>query len=128
MPEYPYVYGADSTRPVAPGGTRLRIARRRPRREPEKEGQDPGKEGGEDSAWRELLEEAVAELNQAFRDRHVPFLCSLDEDPTGFCLHVRRTDAVGGEDAAEELIDPAELPQWLSRLRTRLGLLVDETA
>lgn len=129
MPEFPYVYGTDPALPVGPGGTRLRVLRRRPRDETRDGDRGPEQDGGgREDAWRELLEQAVAELNRSFESARVPFVCTLDEDPAGFSLHVRRTDAAaGGTEEVEELLEPAELPRWLARLRIRLGLLVDRT-
>jgi hypothetical protein len=128
MADPPFVYATAAPRPVEPGGTRVRVRRRRPRGE----GDDAerGAEGSlEEDAWRALLVEAVADLNAAFQRAAVPFLCVLDEDEAGYTLHVRREGA--GEAPAEleeETLEPRDLPRWLARIRTGLGLLVDETA
>jgi hypothetical protein len=130
MPDYPYVYTSDPLRQVAPGGTRVRFLRRRPRKgEEEESGTSPegGKDRG-DPGWRSLLETAVQELNDSFRDAKVPFSCTLEEDEDGFTLQVRPWGDGGDPGVEEELLEPADLPQWLARLRSRLGILVDRTA
>jgi hypothetical protein len=127
----PLVHGTGGAQPVAPGGTRVRFFRRRRR---EGEGEEAGREGEnrderDEAKWRALLEEAVEELNTAFRDAGVPTSCALEEDEHGLCLHVRRHGSGGAsEELEEEVLDPADLPKWLARIRTRLGLLVDERA
>ncbi len=129
MPDYPYVYASPAPRPVEPGGTRIRVFRRRPRK---------GEEGAEEerreaeerlARWREALTRAVDELNRAMEEAGLPHRVRLVEDSEGFLLHVS-TGAEGAQPPleAEELLDPADLPRWLARLRARLGLLVDETA
>lgn len=129
MPDYPYVYQSTGPRPVASGGTRVRVLRRRDQEtegETEQEREEQSSPGG---SWHQLLEKAVAELNDAFRHAGVPFNCLLEEDAQGFCLHVRREGDDGvAEEVEEEILSPSDLPQWLRRFRTRLGILVDETA
>jgi len=130
MADPPFVYPAAGPRPVEPGGTRVRVLRRRPPREESEENPDERGEGQEEDAWRALLLEAVEDLNASFRRASVPFFCELDEDEAGYTLHVRREGA-GGEvpsELEEETLDPRDLPRWLARIRTGLGLLVDETA
>lgn len=124
MPDSPYVYATGAARPVEPGGTRVRVLRRRkPEDEPDEEPREPGAE----DRWRELLATAVDELNEAFREGGAAFRCTLEEDESGLCLHVHRTGGQGpGPSDVEEVLDPADLPRWLARLRTRLGLLVDQ--
>ena len=130
MADYPYVYGSVGPRPVEQGGTRVRVfRRRRGESSEEKASEEGGREAGGEEAWRSLLEEAVEELNRSFEQAGVPFTCLLDEDEEGLFLHVRREGEDGSEqDVEEELLDPADLPQWLGRLRTRLGILLDEKA
>ena len=134
MPDYPYVYDTNATRPVEYGGARLRVFRRRGREDEGGEPDDHSSHGDYESKWREMLRQAVDDLNDAFRRSGAAFLCALDEDESGFCLRVFRLGAGGpGSDAMaegvdEEVVNPEELPLWLSRLRSRLGLLVDETA
>lgn len=126
MPDYPYVYAEGPARGVEPGGARVRVLRRRPR------GEKPTPEAPEEpEAWEALLREAVEELNGAFRRTGAPFTCTLRADDAGFLLHVRhvgepRADPTE-EDAVDEVLAPSDLPAWLRRLQTRLGLLVDET-
>lgn len=128
MPDHPYVEPSPPLPPVEPGGTQVRLSRRRERREPSQE-QGPQDEAANDSAWEELLQAAVAELNAAFRDGGVPFRCELEEDAQGFSLSIRRQgDGSPPGDVEEVVLSPAELPRWLARLRLRMGLLVDETA
>ncbi len=128
MAEPPFIYPAASPRPVEPGGTRVRVPRRRPR------DQETGAEGDEDKrreedAWRTLLAEAVDDLNASFRRAGAPFLCVLDEDESGYTLHVRREGADGPfEELEEEPLAPQDLDRWLARIRAGLGLLVDEKA
>ena len=129
MPDYPYVYATPAPRPVEPGGTRIRLFRRRPRQE-EEEGGEERREAEERLArWREVLTQAVDELNRAMEEAGLPHRVRLVEDAEGFLLHVS-TGADGPHPALEtdELLDPADLPRWIARLRARLGLLVDETA
>jgi hypothetical protein len=132
MPDYPYVYATAPPRPVQPGGTRVRVLRRGAghkgaRRE---EGGDEGRDRGpEDEAWRQLLADAVAELNRSFQRAGAPFACVLEEDAEGILLRVRRQGEDGAaEDLDEETMEPHELPLWLQRIRVGLGLIVDETA
>ncbi len=128
MPDHPYVYASPAPRPVEPGGTRIRVFRRRPRQE--EGGEEDRREAEERLArWREVLAQAVDELNRAMEEAGLPHRVRLVEDAEGFLLHVS-TGADGPHPAleAEELLDPADLPRWLGRLRARLGLLVDETA
>ncbi len=125
MADAPYVYAPSALRPVAPGGTRLRVPRRRNPKE-----QPPGDEGeaGSEAEWGELLEASVDELNRAFEGAGAPFRCHLEVDEGGLSLVVRRTDGDPGEGEVEEALSPADFPQWLGRLRSRLGLLVDQRA
>jgi len=127
MADPPLVYAAAGLRPVAPGGTRVRVLRRRPQQEGA--GEDASGDNREEEAWRTLLVEAVEDLNASFLRAAVPFLCVLDEDEAGYTLHVRR-QGPGAEpaDVEEETMEPQDLPRWLARIRTGLGLLVDETA
>ncbi len=132
MPDYPYVYGEGPVRPIGPGGTTRRVFRKRATAQ----GGAPVEERyeeGQDLAWRRLLEEAVEELNASFSRSQAPFACFLEEDGAGFALRVRRLDVEGGAsdeegETIEDFLDPAELPQWLARLRAHLGILVDEKA
>lgn len=132
MPDYPHIYGTPGPRPIAAGGTRVRMARRRT---PSQSGEDRSgaEEGGgrdrEAATWRELLQEAVADLNASFQRSGAPFACALEEDAQGYSLVVKRVgDGDTGEPIEEEILEPSELPQWLARIRTRLGILVDEKA
>lgn len=128
MPDYPYVYGQAPPRPVGPGGTRLRVFRRRPPREGE--AQVPA-QAEEEAPWAALLESAVAELNASFLRSQAPWSCRLEEDQAGLLLRVIHKDAAEGPDSmpeeVDEVMEPADLPAWLARLRARLGLLIDET-
>ena len=129
MPDYPYVYESTGPRPVAPGGTRVRVLRRRDQEAEGETEQEREGEGSTERSWRQLLENAVGELNDAFRRSGVPFHCLLEEDAQGLCLHVRREGDDGvAEEVEEEVLAPSELPHWLTRFRTRLGILIDETA
>ena len=129
MPDYPYVDPSPAPLPVGPGGTRVRLFRRRePEEEPEEERSHRDK-AANDAAWEELMESAVDELNTSFEQAGVPFTCTLGEDQHSMWLTVnRQNEDGGGESVEEEVLEPADLPRWLSRLRLRLGLLVDETA
>ncbi len=128
MPDYPYVDPSPALPPVGPGGTQMRLFRRREREEPGRE-RSPQEEEANDAAWEGLLEDAVGELNAAFRRDGVPFTCVLEEDDRGFSLSIlREGDGSAPREVEEEFLDPTELPRWLARLRLRLGLLVDETA
>lgn len=131
MPDYPYVYGSSETRPISPGGTRIRLLRRRGgQRQGGETGANPEeeKERGE-HAWRALLEHAVEDLNASLRASGAPFACALEEDEAGFILRVRREGEPGeATEIEEEVLAPAELPKWLSRIRSRLGILVDQSA
>ncbi len=132
MPDYPYVHAAAPPRPVQPGETRARVLRRGSGQggAGREEGGEEGRaRGPEDDAWRQLLAEAVAELNGSLQRAGAPFTCTLEEDEEGITLRVRR----GGEDGTaeevdEETLEPDDLPLWLERLRVGLGLIVDETA
>ncbi|HSH70638.1 MAG TPA: hypothetical protein VK997_12015, partial [Deferrisomatales bacterium] len=66
MPDYPYVDPSPALPPVAPGSTQVRLFRRREREEPGQE-RSPQEEEANNAAWEELLEDAVTELNAAFR-------------------------------------------------------------
>lgn len=127
MPDSPYVYGTQAPRAVEPGGSRLRVFRRRaPARG---EASEEARGSGDEAGWRALLAEAVAELDDAFERAGTPWRCRLEEDEEGFVLRVSRPSAdqaPGPADEVEEVLDPADLPAWLARLRARLGLLVDE--
>ncbi len=131
MPDYPYVYAPPGTpppRPVEPGGTRIRVFRRR--RGPAEEETGAGGEDAEERLrrWREALQEAVEELNAELAAAGLPHRVRLGEDREGFWLHVTGFPPGAPPLRVDELLDPADLPRWLARLRTRLGLLVDETA
>jgi hypothetical protein len=135
MPDYPYVYDSRAPRPIGLGGTRLRVFRRRPPAEGTEHEENSGSAEESDARWRQLLGQAVEELNESFGHSGVPFLCSLDEDEGGFSLKISRIpgpgETAGAEDApegVEEAVEPADLPRWLARLRARLGILVDEKA
>lgn len=130
MADPPFVHPAAGPRPIEPGGTRVRVLRRRPSREEGEENPEERGEGQEEDAWRALLLEAVDDLNASFRRASVPFLCELEEDEAGYTLHVRREGDAEGvpTELEEEILDPRDLPRWLARIRTGLGLLVDETA
>ena len=104
--------------------------RRRPRREEEPR-VPAGAEDGREEHWRELLEAALEELNEAFRRSGAAYACHLEEDEAGFLLKVVRQGGPplsGISDEVDEALEPADLPVWLGRLRARLGLLVDEIA
>jgi hypothetical protein len=129
--DYPYVYPEGPVRPVESGGTRLRVFRKRPQRE----GTENEQESSTDphaAAWRELLEKAVAELNEGFQETGAPYACQLLEDDAGFLLRVARGaqegEVPGSSEKVEEILQPADLPAWLARLRAHLGILVDEKA
>ncbi|GAB4278815.1 MAG: hypothetical protein Kow0092_34630 [Deferrisomatales bacterium] len=132
MPDYPYVYGAGAPQAVASGGgTRVRVFRRR-RREPEQQdtGEDTGTDRGGDGAdsWREALARAVDDLNESLRRSGAALRCSLEEDAGGLTLVILEEGREGPPvEIEEELLHPEELPQWLQRLRTRLGLIFDAT-
>ncbi len=130
MPDYPYIYQTGAPRPVEPGGTRLRFFRRRREETAQQQDQDAGKDDhpATEPPWSEVLEQAVADLNAAFRQAGAPFTCSLEEDDAGYTLIVRAEGAAGSTQEIEEVLEPSEFPRWLSRLRARLGVLVDETA
>ena len=140
MPDYPYIYDAKAAHPVGPGGTRLRVFRRRETAYEEEGGgeqrEDHESSSDREAAWRRLLNEAVEELNGSFRQSGVPFSCTLEEDDTGFCLRVFRQlhnqesegAAAVAEEVEEEVVEPSQLPLWLTRIRSRLGLLLDEKA
>ncbi|MBI5443543.1 MAG: hypothetical protein HY900_20325 [Deltaproteobacteria bacterium] len=134
MPDYPYPYAMNPTRPIGPGGARLRLFRRRPRPE-----EEPGFETAPAEAdlarWRELLAGSVAELNESFQASQAPFRCALEEDEAGVSLRLFRLAEDGSVSAPEGLpeeieehLELAELPRWLARLRSRLGIVVDERA
>ncbi len=131
MPDYPHVHGSLTVRPVGAGGTRIRLVRRRPG---EAEGEETGENSAErkdqrDSAWRALIEEAVRELDASLRAAGAPFTCGLEEDEDGLILQVRRHRREGvAPEVEEEYLEPTDLPEWLARIRSRLGILVDETA
>ena len=130
MPDYPYVYGTGALRPVAPGGTRIRLFRRR-QEETEGDKNEPphGEQGQDQSGWAEMLREAVEELNASLLRAGAPFRCSLEEDEGGLVFQVRREGGQPGPpEVEEEILDPAELPRWLARIRSRLGVLIDEKA
>jgi hypothetical protein len=132
VPDYPYVYAEGPVRPIQPGATRLRVFRRGPRREGEPE--SPITAAGStrddrDTRWRRLLEAAVGELNATLRKAGAPYVCHLEEDEAGFLLKVIHRDGEPleeGPDEVDEVLEPEELPAMLARLRTRLGILVDE--
>ncbi len=131
MPDYPFTYAAAPPHPVAPGGTRVRLFRRRARPGEEAPREGPGEE--EPSGWRALLTAAVAELNEAFAKGAAPFSCVLEEDRRGLSLRILHLSEDGSPVAPqgpveeiEEFLDPAELPRWLARLRSHLGILVDD--
>ena len=131
MPDYPYVDPSPALRPVGPGGTRVRLLRRREREAAPEDERGHRDEAANDAAWEELLGSAVEELNVAFEQAGVPFTCTLGEDEHSMWLTVsRQSSGHEGEPLAldEEVLEPADLPRWLARLRLRLGLLVDETA
>jgi hypothetical protein len=129
LADYPSVFPENPVFPVGPGGTQVRVPRRRTRREEK----NPPRESDE-SEWRELLERAVAELNEEFRKHRTPYACRLHEDDTGFLLRVLRLDTPHprletpegpSEEISEELLEPSDLPAWLARLRAGLGILLD---
>lgn len=128
MADYPSVFPEGPVFPVAPGGAQARIPRRRNRRE-EKE---PPRDSYE-AVWRRLLEEAVADLNEEFHRTGAPYACLLLEDDTGFLLRVSHLDGASRQEGdpgiqtgvADELLEPADLPVWLARLRAGIGILVD---
>lgn len=78
--------------------------------------------------WREALQEAAQELNAELAAAGLPHRVQVGEDPEGFWLHVTGFPPGTPSLRVDEPLDPADLPRWLARLRTRLGLLVDETA
>jgi hypothetical protein len=105
---------------------------RRPRGEGQGENAGENREGGNEHGgpgWRVLLAQAVDEFNASLHASGSAFACALEEDEAGFVLQFRRT-AEGGEDPEieEELLDPTEFPKWLARLRSRLGILMDQSA
>lgn len=134
MPDYPYVYDTDAARPPGARSTRLRVSPRKRRQADDgaladDRGDDPSRES--EASWRLLLEQAVVDLNSSFRQAGIPFSCTLDEDRAGFCLRVLRLTGDHSEETSsieEEALTPADLGRWLIRLRSRLGILVDETA
>ncbi len=132
MPDYPYVYGAQGPRPVMPGGTRIRLPRRRTPSEggEDRAGGQAGEGGGQDATpWKDLIREAVADLNASFQSSGAPFVCEIEEDAQGYSLVVRRFGSgEPGEAIEEEALEPSELPEWLDRIRARLGILLDEKA
>lgn len=128
MPDYPYVYPDSPLRPVQPWATRLRVFRRRPGAGGQPEEPTGSSEAG---TWETLLREAVEELNEAFQQGGSPFTCALEDDEAGLVLRLRHAaghQAQEPPEEVEEVLEPADLPAWLGRLRARLGLLVDETA
>ncbi len=134
MPDYPYIYAANSPLRVTPGGTRTRFFRRRHPAEGEEE--TPGPErSAEEARWFELLSAAVAELNEALQRSRAPFACTFEEDERGLSLRVFHLaedgSPVSSGESPEEIdvsLDPADLPVWLARLRSHLGVVVDERA
>jgi hypothetical protein len=135
MPDYPYIHGTGGPQPVEPGSTRVRFFRRRRgggEGEGDQERDEATRDSGEhkdESKWRTALEQAVEDLNSSFRDAGVPMVCALEEDEHGLCLHIRRHGSDGTSEAVEEeVLDAADFPKWLARIRSRLGLLVDERA
>ncbi|MBI5015963.1 MAG: hypothetical protein HZB55_10785 [Deltaproteobacteria bacterium] len=126
MPDYPYVYPEGAVRPIQPGATRLRFFRRRPRSEGEAE---PHAAETPETAWGELLEAAIRDINAAFRQAGAPYTCVLEEDAAGFLLKVIHESGEPlrkGTAEVDEVLEPADLPAWLARLRAHLGILVDE--
>lgn len=128
MPDYPYIYPEGPARAVETGGTRVRVLRRRPRQpeaeRPAEHDSDPG-----EPQWRTLLEEAVRALNEEFERTGAPYFCDLLEDDSGFVLSVEAAGSgPNGSEETEEVLEPADLPAWLSRLHARLGILVDRRA
>lgn len=137
MPDYPYIYDTDGARPPGGRSTLLRVFPRKRRKGDDgaladDRGDDPSRES--EASWRLLLEQAVVDLNSSFRQAGIPFSCTLEEDRAGFCLRVLRLTGEGSpgtssiEEVEEEALTPADLGRWLIRLRSRLGILVDETA
>ncbi|WP_025322498.1 hypothetical protein [Deferrisoma camini] len=129
MPDYPYVYGTAGPRPVEPGGTRIRVFRRRPRRG-EEEGGEQDRDSAEDrwAAWREALADAVEELNRALEAEGVATRFLLVEEEAGLGLEVTGLPPGANLPPLPEALDPDDLPAWFARLRTRLGLLLDRRA
>lgn len=131
MPEFPYVYGLGSPRGVEPGGRRIRFLRRRAGKggDSEDPAEKPEEHDAEEASWRVLLEDAVEQLNASFGRSAIPFLCVLEEDENGLSLRIRREGEDGStETVDEEILERSEFPRWLERIRSQLGLLVDETA
>ncbi len=129
MPDYPYVYGAAGPRPVEPGGTRIRVFRRRPRRG-EEGGEQEDRGSAEDrwAAWREALAVAVEELNRALEAEGLATRFRLVEEEAGLGLEVTGLPPGANLPPLPEALDPGDLPAWFARLRTRLGLLLDRRA
>jgi hypothetical protein len=134
VPDYPYAYGVNPVHPIGPRGARLRFFRRRAG---EEEQTAPASPAGVDemARWRELLSGSVAELNASLERSGAPFRCALEEDDTGLSLRVFHLAEDGSAppldplaEEVEEHLDPADLPRWLERLRSRLGIVVDERA
>ena len=131
MPEYPYVHGSTEALPISPGGTRIRLLRRRrgEREGGEAEANPEGQKDRGEQRWRALLGQAVEDLNASLRASGAAFACALEEDEAGFILRFRRAGEPGeAQEIEEEILDPAELPRWLARIRSHLGILVDQSA
>ncbi|GAB6063019.1 hypothetical protein [Deferrisoma palaeochoriense] len=125
MPDYPYVYGTAAPRPVEPGGTRIRVFRRRR--------EEQGEEGGEEAAdrwaaWEEALAEAVEELNRDLEAQGSGVRVHLAEEEGSLFLTLTGLPGALPSPLPSAPLDPADLPRWFARLRSHLGLLVDETA
>jgi hypothetical protein len=132
VPDYPYVYSSNPARPSTPGGTRHRFFRRGP--PSEEEGATREEAERERLRWLELLSVAVAELNETFQKAAAPFSCRIEEDGAGLSLRIYplaedgATKAFSEFEEREEYLDPAEFPKWLDRLRSMLGIVIDERA
>lgn len=125
MPDYPYVYGTAAPRPVEPGGTRIRVFRRRRGEEEEERGEETADRW---AAWEAALAEAVEELNRHLEAAGSAVRAQLAEEEGSLFLTLSGLPGALPSALPAVPLDPADLPRWFGRLRSHLGLLVDETA